>query len=391
MKRMFLPRKKFFAALVILLFMAILIIPFSLHRGEGAYAEQGDLTVVQTGKTEYAAKTYVGTTGTFVNYGSSSFENELFASFSFYLGNTEIYPDPRTILFSENKLVRYPGDYSDTITFEYAGETYQAEVDFSIEKKLLVAQALINGETELTIKEGEAYSTSVQYIGFVGNDDESTLDAPAIITKEPKLPTPGYRIVPELARSSYYDFEYRAATIVILSNPDQEKKIKEGDVDVIVLTGSFSPYYTLRYKDIGVSATSTDYAAVSEKVERYYGTGSLFEKYDRSDCFSAELYLDGNTVDVIDPTSVRVLLDEGLRGKSGYVLIHFPTDGSEPELLVGTERNGYLSFSTVGLGTYVVLTPIEGANITLIIVIVIGIVAVVAIGVIFGAIFRRKY
>ena len=374
----------------IFLFVCIaLLCAVALPKGVSAMA-QSDLTVVQTGTATYGAKVYIGATRTFIKFGEE-YNNELFNSFTFYLDGEVVSVEPSGVRFSSLSTVGTAGEYSDEMTVVYGGKQYVADVDFTIEKKTLTVSALINGQESLTINEGQAYSTSVRYDGFVGHDDESVLDAPAIITKQPKLPVNNYRIVPELAKSENYEFDYRAALLTILSHPDSQKTYYEGDTPVIILTGSFSPYYTLQYKDIGTAATSEDYAIISQDLDKYFGTGQIFEDYKRSDCFSVNLYLDGATVSLAESTGVSVLLDNTLRGKKKYVLVHFPADGSDPNLISGEEKNGYLTFETVGLGTYVILTPVEGVNITLIIAIVAGIVVIGLLAVVFGAVFRRKY
>lgn len=377
------------AILFVLFFVTVVALSVT---NEPARAED-DFEIKQIGTVVYDAKNYIGTSKTFVNYDvTGGYRNELFESLQFKLEGKVIEVDPISVSFSKLMSIQYPGDYTDYVNVFYDGNWYEnTPIRFTIGKRKLIVQALIDGETSATVQEGENYVTSISYEGFVGYDDASSLEAPALILTEPKMPTTGYRIVPELAKSSNYEFEYRAATIVIEANPDFNKKYTENDVDVLILSGQFSPYYTMEYKDVGISATSVDYTKIKDKLDKYYGNGSLFDKYRVSACFTTNLYLDGSVVDLTDPIMISLLLPSNLRGKGTYMLVHFAPGEEVPDLLTGTEKNGYLNFSSVQLGEYVILTPVEGVNINLIIGIVIGIIAVIAIGVIFGAVFRKKY
>ena len=357
-----------------------------------AHADLSRLTVEQPSAENvvYCGQSYIDEIGHFSDMGTGIDNNPLYESLRFYLDGDLIAVDAEHITFSSLSFAEYPDSYTSPASVEYMGEVFDANITFEINKRPLIVQALVNGQTSATVREGEKYITSVSYGGFVGSDNERTLTAPAIITKEPKLPTVGYSIVAEYAQSDRYEFVYKAAKIVITENPETTKTIMAGDEEVVVLTGKFSPYYTLEYLGIGINKTSPDYVSVEEKYERYYGNGSLGDKYKKSDAFRLNLMLDGEEVEQDQAMTVSIKLDEKLTGKKEYMLIQFASDGSN-NIISASEEDGYLIFTTVGLGEYVLLTPIEGANTTIIIAVVASIVVVALLGIVFGSLFRRKY
>lgn len=381
----------FFTAAALFAAMLILITAAALpESGVFASAAPSVMTAVQTEKVEYCAVSYVTRFGGFHNFSQEGFENALYSSLEFRLDGVIVEVPPDAVAFSSIDGALTPDVYSDDVTVTYGGEEYGFELKFTVSKKQLIVRALINGEQSAVIEEGDSYLTSVVYDGFAGSDTAAVLDAPAIIQREPKMPTPGYTIVPEYAQSALYEFVYVGARIVINANPDTQKTYSVNGEDILLLTGSFSPYYVLEYSEVGINAASSEYAAMSEKIDRYYGSNRIFEEYRQSDAYKINLYLDGEYAELNDPINLRIKLDPKLTGKKDYLVIHFANDGAH-ELLKGTETDGYLSVNTVDLGEFVLLTPIEGANTVIIVAICVGVVGLAALGVLLGAIFRRKY
>lgn len=383
-------KKVFLSAVVpIIIGLCLLVLAAGLipENTPSAFAAE-EFVIAQTDTVSYCGKSYVFD-GKFIKMGTND-SNALFESLSFSLNGEEKTLSIDDIALSEVGEIVVPGTYGCSISAEIEGRTYSSSAVLTISKKKLYVSAKINGESYCEVDEGEQYRTSVEYDGFVEGDDVNSLSAPAIIQREPKLPTTGFEIVPELAQSDLYEFVYRGATIVINDNPDFERTYKSGGITELVLRGSFSPCYTLEYNNIGISKSSAKYVVINEKIEKYFGNNSIFEEYEQSGAYIINMYLDGDYVEPDGQINVKIRLDSKHLGKDRYRVIYFGNDGSYG-LLNATESDGYVSFTTSDFGEFVLLTPIEGANKIVIIAICVTIVAVVAIAILLASIFRRKY
>lgn len=349
------------------------------------------LTVEQTEKVEYCGKNFITAGGKFSFLGNGTeASNPLFDALTFTLNGEKITVEINSVTFDNTAEICSPDTYSRAITVNIDGENYTTTANLTVSKKKLYVSAKINGESYCEVKEGESYRTSVVYDGFVDGDDVGSLDAPAIIQREPKLPTAGFLIVPELAQSSVYELVYIGATIVIKANPDTERTYENGDEKVLILRGSFSPYYTLEFYDVGINKADSKYVAINEKVEKYFGNNRVFEEYEQADAYIINMYLDGEYAEMTEQINVRVKVPSKLANKNYYRIIHFGNDGSY-EFINASYSDGYVSFTTTDLGEFVLLTPIEGANTVVIVAICVSIVGLAVLAVLLFAIFRKKY
>lgn len=349
------------------------------------------LTVEQTEKVEYCGKNFITAGGKFSFLGNGTEEsNPLFDALTFTLNGEKITVEINNVTFDNTAEIRSPDTYLRAITVNIDGENYTTTANLTVSKKKLYVSAKINGESYCEVKEGESYRTSVVYDGFVDGDDVGSLDAPAIIQREPKLPTAGFLIVPELAQSSVYELVYIGATIVIKANPDTERTYENGGEKVLILRGSFSPYYTLEFYDVGINKADSKYVAINEKVEKYFGNNRVFEEYEQADAYIINMYLDGEYAEMTEQINVRVKVPSKLANKNYYRIIHFGNDGSY-EFINASYSDGYISFTTTDLGEFVLLTPIEGANTVVIVAICVSIVGLAVLAVLLFAIFRKKY
>ncbi|GEM_PF-4598250 len=349
------------------------------------------LTVEQTEKVEYCGKNFITGDGKFSSFGGETeVKNPLFDALTFTLDGEKVTVERNNMTFENTAEIRLPDTYSRAITVNIGGENYTATANLTVSKKKLYVSTKINGESYCEVNEGEAYRTSVVYDGFVEGDDVNSLDAPAIIQREPKLPTTGFLLVPELAQSSVYEFVYVGATIVINPNPDTERTYENGGETALILRGSFSPYYTLEFFDVGINKANPKYAAINEKIEKYFGNNRVFEEYEQIDAYVINMYLDGEYAEITDQINVRIKVPSKYADKKYYRIIHFDNDGSY-EFINASYSDGYVSFTTTDLGEFVLLTPIEGANTVVIVAICVSIVGVAVLAVLLFAIFRRKY
>lgn len=359
-------------------------------RHDPAQATVSVMSVSQSQKVVYCALSYIDETGSFVDMGKGSFRNDLYSALEFYLDGNKVSVDHDDVHFTDLQFASEPNVYTAHAAVTYADEDYNVPITFTISKRKLIVRALVNGQTSATVKEGEKYTTSVEYEGFVGFDNVNALTAPAYIAKEPKMPTAGYDIVPEYGQSDLYEFEYQAARIVITAAPLSQMAYAEGGVPILLLQGSFSPYYKVDYADIAISKANSSYVALDEKIEKYYGSNGLLDKYEARKAFRINVYLDDENAELSSPTTVNLKVNDKLAGKKEYILVQFATDGTN-NVISASVNNGYLTFTTVNMGEYVLFTPIEGVNKVAIIGIVVGIILVAALGIIFGSLFRRKY
>lgn len=385
--------KKVFPAIT-LLFALFAIVAIVVAAGINvgatpALASEG-LRAEQTSIVYYCGRSFINETGEFCSVSSSGFNNPLYSSLKFSLDGVEKTVSCDDVRITNRTEIFLPDDYKCELKVNIDGTEYNTEVVLSVTKKPLYVRTKINGESYCVVNEGESYRTAVEYEGFVEGEDESVLDAPAIIQREPKMPTTGFLLVPELAQSSRYEIIYEGATIVINENPDTVRKYKYGDVDALILYGSFSPYYTLEFFDVGLNKSDPKYAVINEKVEKYFSGNRVFEEYKQANAYVINMYLDGDYAEINAPVNVRIRLPENLSGKQYYRIIHFANDGSY-EFLNAMETDGYISFSTSDFGEFVLLAPIEGVNTVLIVAICVGICGVVVLAILLFAIFRRKY
>ena len=73
--------------LFLILALMVLVAFLSVPRTTYAHAAQEEMTVTQSGSVAYGSKLYIGSTRNFVKFGTTDYNNELFDSLSFCLGN----------------------------------------------------------------------------------------------------------------------------------------------------------------------------------------------------------------------------------------------------------------------------------------------------------------
>lgn len=380
-------RKSVLPLIIILILLMSGCVAAGLVTEKAAFAADPEIKVTQNGEVVYCGQSFIYG-GSFSSFDASV--NPLYEAMEITVDKKLVSVPVTDITFPTELDVKVPKNYSTEAYIAYNGKTYTVPVTFTVAKKELVVSAKINGLSYVEIEEGEEYYTTVEYDGFVNGENVSVLDAPAIIQSAPKLPTTGFTVVPSLASSSLYSFTYEGAVIVIHANPDKTRTVTENGVNLLTLTGSFSPYYTLEYKHTGINKADVTYTAISEKVERYYDNIGLLDEYKQVDAFTIDMYLDSDKVDITETVNVSVRLNDTASGKKTYKVIHFADDGTY-SIINAAESKGYLNFKTVGFGQYVVLTPIEGANtVTIVALCAVGIVVILLVVVLF-AVFRRKY
>jgi len=384
-------------ALIIFIFIAVSAC-LTLNINVSSAAAETALAARQTATVYYCGKNYVDGNGNFIDLGEGAEKNALFTSVEFLFAEEKISVKPENVKLSGSAIkesgIKEPGVYNLTAEVTVSGAQqvkYVADLQLTVSKAPLYVRTKINGESYCVVNEGEEYRTTIEYSGFVNGETVADLDAPALIQREPKMPTTGYLLVPELASSSRYEIIYEGATIVINANPDFERIYVNGNETALILRGSFSPYYSLEFYDVGLNKSDSRYVAINEKVEKYFGGNRVFEEYSQANAYVINMYLDGEYADLSGNVNVRIKIPSRLTGKSSYRIMHFSTDG-EYEFINATEiEGGYISFVTADLGEFVLLTPIEGASRTTIIAICVCAVVVVILCVLLVAVFRRKY
>ncbi len=385
-------RVVFSIGVVLILLMAIVgIFATNIDTSYEAYGLD-ELSVEQKNEVVYCGRSYITEEGVFRDINETeTYDNALFSSLSFSIDGQEIVVDNEDVRVTNYEQMLIPGEYLCQFDVNVEGSIKTATARIRISKAELRIITLINGHSEYTVNEGEQYATSIEYDGFIGEDAPYILTTPPIIQSEPKMPTTGTMIVADLATSDRYEIIYVGAKIVINSNPDSVRTYKNGEEDVLILRGSFSPYYELIYSDLGLNVSDPKYAMIDSKVDKFFSGNRVFEEYEKANAYVINMYLDGQIVELNEPTNVRIKVPKKLLGKEKYRIIHFSSDGAY-EFLDATETgDGYVSFTTSDLGEFLLLTPIEGfSRVMFIAACVIGVGLVVLI-VLLVAIFRRKY
>lgn len=347
-----------------------------------------EFNITQTAAVYYCGSNYLEN-NKLKNLGEDTFSNALYNSLSITFDGVVTAVPHQNITVNNVTEMKVPKTYQTVITVSYGGEDYTKNLAIDISKAELTVTAKINGLSALEIDEGVNYTTSIVYQGFLGSDNISTLEIPAIIVMEPKRPTINFAIIPSGAKSNLYEFVYVKATLTINSNPITEIKNKSGDVIDLILKGEYSPYCELAFANVGISPSNAVYIKIKQDLDKFYANSGIYEDYKESEAYSINLLIDGIKEENAKST-VTLKLPPRSVGKDKYLVVALYNNGLH-EVVSGVESDGYLTFDAADMGNFVIFTPVEGLKTTVLIAIGIGIVGGIFLIIILIAIFRRKY
>ena len=154
------------AVVISLLSIAIVIIAFisAITMSTTAYAElkEKNLTVKQDVELLYFGENYLSTT---------SGKNQVFSALTAKLDNEEIELNTSNASIKNLVEIYEPGQYFCDIHLTYDDNVYVAEnVEINLSKRLITVVTLLNGSSNLTIKEGEAVTVVYDYRGAIESD-----------------------------------------------------------------------------------------------------------------------------------------------------------------------------------------------------------------------------
>lgn len=363
-----------------------------------SYADtrEKNFTAAQSSVLTYCGENYLT---------DDTYKNALLSAISFELDDEKITVNALNAQISGVSVLKNPGIYSLNFAVNYEDVQYTAfNVAIVISKRKVTVETLLNGQNNLTVREGETVGAACNYVGAVESDTEkesvgskvitvlkdTAYTRPAFVEAIPTSVVTDYTIVADHAASDYYDFVYTAAYLTITENTVPELEEYDGSALSVSVIGTFSVTYDLYFNNIGVSKSSSDYAAVSAKLDTLYGSGTLLDEYDVVGCYDIDVKKDGNLPNDSIPSAVKVKIDSEMSGRSSYKVIALYNNG-DTEVLDASVSDGYLSFYAADMGVFAVISPVESISLmNYAVVIGIGVlfVIIVILGVVF---FRRKY
>ena len=366
---------------------------------EYAFAElrEKEFEVVQKDKLYYCASDYLS--------GADNI-GKLISSMTFLLDGEIIEPPIENTEFVCSGGLYAPGDYKIDVNVNIDGKVYTAEnINLKIDKRPVQVEALLNGEREITVAEGEKISVAYNYTGAVPKDtteetvdgvkvtviNKSKMNTPAYVAYVPDKPTEKYTIVPDYASSDYYSFTYAKSTLTIYENTVSQLIQKNKDTVLVSIIGKFNATYSLNFKDVGISANNEEYAGIKAVTEKEYGAGDFFKKNEALACYKVNLIKEGKTQEEKTSAFVKIKVDKTVTRKESYKVIAVYDSGSTEILDAIVSEDGYLVFNTNDMGSFVVTAPIEGLNLTDYVIAIVAGVVVIMLVILFVTIFRRKY
>lgn len=358
------------------------------------------LEVKQVSELPYCGENYVK---------NESAKNAFLSVFSFTVNGKVISPDFEKITVISSVQAVNPGaNYVCDIRYEDGETVYVAEnVVFEIAKRKVRVIVYLNGQRSITVNENEAGSIKINYdydgalpsdtrVETVNGTQVRTITGEALTNKAyvavlPKTPVENATVTAQNARSPYYDFIYEKSYITVTRDTVPElTAVDDGRVTVSV-SGIFSTVYSVDFTDIGTSATSKEYAEIKSDAERKYASyGTLLTDNEPVACYNVTILdADGETV-YNTPATVRAYMDGSIKGRKSYSVIALYNNGNT-DVLEASVSGDYLVFDAADMGDFIVLSPVEGINVTTYIVAIVAGVAIVLIVITLFALFRRKY
>lgn len=393
-------RTKRLIAITMALCWIMLFAFVGLNKAEAnAFADGRDkeMRISQSEELYYCGEDYLA---------SNRRKNQIYSVFSFRLDGEEISVNPQNINIYCRKNLFVPNTYSVDFVVNYEGESYEVDdVKLKISKKIVTVTALLNGQEELVINEGDAISVNYDYDGGAPNDtvtetvngvqvrtlSDSVLANKAYVVNLPKNTVTKYTVVATSARSDYYDFVYRKTLLTILPVTVPELTVKSNDTILVSVSGNYGNTSSLVFEDIGVSASSAVHASAWEKIRNIYSGKNILTDYDKIASYRLNVYVSGELPYSATPGIVKINMAKNLQNKNEYKVIALYNNGDSDILDALMSADGELVFGAADMGYFVVVSPTEGVTTYMYIVAIVCGVVFVLLVVFFVALFRRKY
>ena len=398
-----------YKSVVFIMFLIMLgaALLFGAKPGKTAYAaRQKVLTVEQTQEVVYCGIDFINASGVLCDTDTDKpgFNNDLFNSLVFKLDGQEIVVSADDTTFETVSAVQNPGQYALPVTVFYDNVYYRVSAfNFAIKKRTVTVLTLLNGKTDLTVKEGDEISISYDYGNAVPahtmqvthNGVPVTEIRPEYITipawtdVDMTRPIEKCRVVAAHAESEYYDFVYTSSLLTIEPATLKTLSFSDEKTTRLILVGDFSILHSIRYTDVGVNPASEDFSVISANADVIYKDAGFFDKYEKKECFSVEVFYNHNVVMESVPAEVAVY-SSSLNDTKNYKVVALYNNGRS-EILDAEFSNGFLRFNATDMGDFIVVSEIEGLSITYYVLVIVGCIALIVIVILLVSVFRRKY
>lgn len=397
---------KFVLFIVFLIVLGAALI-LGVKPGKNAYAaRQKVLTVEQTQDVVYCGKDYINVSGALCDTDADApgFNNDLYTSLVFKLDGQEIDVAADDISFETITAVQNPGQYALPVTVLYDNVYYRvSSFNFSIKKRTVTVLTLLNGKTDLTVKEGDEISISYDYgnavpahtVQVTHNGVPVTeikseyITIPAWTDVDMTRPIEKCHVVAAHAESDYYDFVYTGALLTIEPATVKTLSFSDEKTTRLILVGDFSILHSIRYTDIGVNPAGEDFSVISANADVLYKDAGFFDKYEKKECFSVEVFYNNNVVTESVPAEVAVY-SSSLDATKKYKVVALYNNGRS-EILDAKFSDGFIRFNANDMGDFIVVSEIEGLSITYYVLVIVGAIALIVIVILLVSVFRRKY
>ena len=397
---------KFVCFFVILLVFSVGLILAAAPKESAYAARQKVMTVEQTQKVVFCGSDYINASGAFCDTDSEEdgFNNDLFDSFIFKLDGQTITVTTSAVRVETSEAVRDPGEYALSFIVMYDDVEYTVRsVSFSVAKRTVTVLTLLNGKTELTVKEGDDIFISYDYQNAVPAHTEQVshngvsvteikseyISIPAWTDVDMTKPIENCRVVAAHAESRYYDFTYTGAVLTIKPATVANLSYSDDKATRLILVGDFSVLHSVRFTDVGVDPSSEEYAVISANADVAYKDVGFFDKYEKVGCFSVEIFYNDNVITESVPADVTVLASS-LDPSEKYKVLALYSNG-RTEVLNATMTDGFLRFHAADMGDFIIVSEIKGLSMTYYALVIAGGIGVIVIIILLISVFRRKY
>ena len=404
--KMSVSKYKIAAFAVFLLLFAIVFGPAISSHAPAYAARQKVMTIEQVSNVVFSGKDFLDSSGAFcdTDVDTAGCNNDLFDSFVFKLDGQVVDVAVEKAVAETASAIRDPGLYTLPFSVEYDNVIYPVRsVSFSIQKRVVTVLTLLNGKTDLTVKEGDDVLLAYDYQNAVPAHTEQVSDNGVSVTKiksdyitipawadvDTTKPIENCQVVAAHAESPYYDFTYTGALLTIKPATVDNLSYSDEKATRLILVGDFSVLHSLRYTDIGVNPSGEEFSVISARADVAYKDSGFFDKYEKVGCFSVEVFYNNNAVSDSVPASVT-LLASSLDPSKNYKVVALYKNG-RTEVLDAKITDGFLRFYASDMGDFIIVSEIEGLSMTYYALVIVGGIGALVIIILLVSVFRRKY
>ncbi|MDD4316711.1 MAG: hypothetical protein PHC84_06095, partial [Clostridia bacterium] len=299
------------------------------------------------------------------------------------------------IVTDEALTVLYGGDYSNvrlagnyTMTVGINSTNYNITnktTNFTIQKAAMTVSALVNNSSRISLNEGQAFTVTLEYEGFVTGEGRSHLIKPALLPYVPRTAVNDLEIRPSGASSLNYSFTYVPAYLTIVERKVAQVEDTNG---MAMVTGEYGSYVSLSATAINADVSNPEFFLINENIKKNFASTNVLDDYKVRMAYRLSLTSESNESQEI--TTIKLKLSDDLKNFDTFVVLHF--DGNGNYEMVGAYKEGdYIILSANSVGDFVVMTPRTGLSPNMTILLFIAPIALFVLIILFYVLFRRKY